>query len=259
VEGAAASAVTAGRDRRRRSMQTRWAVLSGVLFALLVLIIWLAVTEAPSIRFVVRLYRDKHFLKDIVASWGWMAPLVFIVIQALQVIISPIPGEITGPVGGALFGTSWGLVYSSIGLTLGTLFCFGVGRKWGEPLVRPWLSEHHWNRMSFILEAEGVILCFILYLIPGFPKDILSYLFGLSPMPFWVFAVVSTLGRVPGTWISSYFGAHVAEQQYVYAAVFIAAITAICLPLYYYRDRIIKHFHREKGRAPEKIHHRKSS
>jgi uncharacterized membrane protein YdjX (TVP38/TMEM64 family) len=250
--------VTAARKGRRRSMQTRWVVVSGVLFALLLLIIWLAVTDAPSIRFVVRLYRDKHFLKETVASWGWMAPLVFIAIQALQVIISPIPGEITGPVGGALFGTSWGLVYSSIGLTLGTLFCFVVGRKWGEPLVRPWLSEHHWNRMSFILEAEGVILCFILYLIPGFPKDILSYLFGLSPMPFWVFAVVSTLGRIPGTWISSYFGAHVAEQQYVYAAIFIAVITALCLPIYYYRDRIIKRFHRSKGPAPRKAH-RKSS
>jgi len=115
--------------------------------------------------------------------------------------------------------------------------------------VRPWLSEHHWNRMSFILEAEGVILCFILYLIPGFPKDILSYLFGLSPMPFGVFAVVSTLGRIPGTWISSYFGANVAEQQYVYAAVFIALIMAACLPIYYYRDRIIKHLHR-KGTPP---------
>ncbi len=48
--------------------------------------------------------------------------------------------------------------------------------------------------MNFIIEAEGAILCFILYLIPGFPKDIISYLFGISPMPFWVFAVVSTVG-----------------------------------------------------------------
>ena len=55
------------------------------------------------------MYSDKHYLKNLVASWGWMAPLVFIVIQALQVIISPIPGEITGPVGGALFGTLWGV------------------------------------------------------------------------------------------------------------------------------------------------------
>jgi uncharacterized membrane protein YdjX (TVP38/TMEM64 family) len=233
-------------------LQTRWAILSAVLFVLLVLVIWLVVMDAHIIRFGVRLYRDKHFLKDTVASWGWMAPLVFIAIQALQVIISPIPGEVTGPVGGALFGTWWGLIYSSIGLTAGTLFCFAVGRKWGEPLVRPWLSEHHWNRMSFILEAEGVILCFILYLIPGFPKDIISYLFGLSPMPFGVFAVVSTLGRIPGTWISSYFGANVAEQQYVYAAIFIALIMAACLPIYYYRDRIIKHLHR-KGTPPRKV------
>jgi uncharacterized membrane protein YdjX (TVP38/TMEM64 family) len=93
--------------------------------------------------------------------------------------------------------------------------------------------------MNFVIEAEGAIICFILYLIPGFPKDIISYLFGMSPMPFWVFAVVSTLGRIPGTWISSYFGAHVGEQQYIYAIAFIAIIAALCLPLYYYRDRIV--------------------
>src|SRR6267378_3248788 len=183
--------------------RARWALVTAVILLLLAIVIWLVAADAAIIRFTVRLYQDKKFLKETVRSWGWMAPLVFIAIQAIQVIISPIPGEITGPVGGALFGTWWGLFYSSIGLTVGTLFCFGVGRKWGEPLVRPWLSERHWNRMSFILEAEGVILCFILYLIPGFPKDILSYLFGISPMPFWLFAVVSTVARIPGTWPSS--------------------------------------------------------
>lgn len=224
----------------------RLAVVTFVLVAALAGVIWLVMTDAPIVRFVIRLYRDKHFLKDTVAAWGWMAPLVFVTIQALQVIISPIPGEITGPVGGALFGTLWGLIYSTGGLTIGTLVCFGIGRRWGEPLVRPWLSEHHWNRMNFILEAEGAIICFILYLVPGFPKDIVSYLFGISPMPFWLFATVSTLGRVPGTWISSYFGAHVAEQQYIYAAAFLAAVLAICLPLYYYRERILRRFHRKK-------------
>lgn len=217
----------------------RWALISAVLAGLLVLVIWLVITDAPAIRLMVRLYRDKHFLKDTVASWGWAAPMVFILIQALQVIISPIPGEITGPVGGALFGTWWGLFYSTIGLTIGTLVCFWVGRQWGEPLVRPWLSEHNWNRLNFIVEAEGAILCFILYLMPGFPKDITSYLFGLSPMPFWLFALVSTLGRIPGTWISSYFGAHVAEQQYVYALMLMAIIVAFCVPLYYYRTRLL--------------------
>src|SRR5439155_11217053 len=121
--------------------RARWAIVTSILFALLAVVVWLVVVDAPIVKFLVRLYQDKKFLKETVRSWGWMAPLVFIVIQATQVIISPIPGEITGPVGGALFGTTLGLIYSTIGLTLGTLFCFWVGRKCGEPQMRPLLRE----------------------------------------------------------------------------------------------------------------------
>ena len=89
--------------------------------------------------------------------------------------------------------------------------------------------------MNFIIEAEGAILCFILYLIPGFPKDIISYLFGISPMPFWLFAFVrrsadprhldqlllrGARGRAP-----------VRQGGHLHRAVTAAA----CLPLYYYR------------------------
>src|SRR6059058_5177040 len=232
--------------------RARWALVTAVLLAVLAIVIWLVAADAPIVRFVVRLYQDKHFLKETVRAWGVGAPLVFIAIQALQVIVSPIPGEITGPVGGALFGTLWGVIYSTIGLTFGTLVCFALGRLWGEPLIRPWLSEHHWEKMNFIIEAEGAIICFILYLIPGFPKDIISYLFGMSPMPFWVFAVVSTIGRLPGTVISSYFGAHVAEQQYIYAIAFLAIVVAFCLPLYYYRDRILKRLHKPGASKAQK-------
>jgi uncharacterized membrane protein YdjX (TVP38/TMEM64 family) len=232
--------------------RTRWALGILVLASALGLLIWLVVTDAPIIHFTVRLYRDNVFLKETVAAWGWAAPIIFIAIQALQVIMSPIPGEITGPVGGALFGTAWGAVYSTIGLTAGTLFCFWLGRVYGEPLVRPWLSEHHWNRVNFILEAEGAILCFILYLIPGFPKDIVSYLFGISPIPFWVFAIVSTLGRLPGTWVSSYVGAHVAEHQFIYVFLLLAIVAAVSLPLYYYRRQITRYFLPGGARRPTK-------
>ena len=245
-----------GGPRRGAWNGARWALVSVILAAGVALVVWLVVTDAPSIRFLLRLYRDKQFLKDAVASSGWLAPVVFIAIQALQVVISPIPGEITGPVGGALFGVLWGLTYSTIGLTVGTLAAFAIGRMWGEPLVRPWLSEHHWNRLNFIVEAEGAIICFILYLIPGFPKDIISYLFGISPMPFWLFAVVSTLGRLPGTWISSYFGAHVAEQQYIYAIAFLALVVALCLPLYYYRERILRRLHGGHLESPKDLDER---
>ncbi|MBI2553250.1 MAG: TVP38/TMEM64 family protein [Candidatus Rokubacteria bacterium] len=205
----------------------------------------LVVADTPWWRFVLRLYQDKGFLKTTVESWGYMGPIVFIVIQALQVIISPIPGEATGLVGGFLFGVGLGFLYSTIGLTLGTLACFGIGRWLGASFVQRFVAEHHWERMGFIVEAEGAILCFVLYLIPGFPKDIISYLFGLSPMPFWVFTVVATLGRVPGTWILSTQGSQVAPGQLRELALLLAATAAIIIPLYYYRHRIVRVFRRE--------------
>ena len=228
--------------------RVRWELGVVALAAAVGLLVWLALTDAPIVRFTARLYSDNVFLKETVAAWGWAAPIIFIAIQALQVIISPIPGEITGPVGGALFGTLWGVVYSTIGLTVGTLFCFWLGRVYGEPLVRRWLSEHHWNRVSFVIEAEGAIFCFIIYLVPGFPKDIVSYLFGISPIPFWVFALVSTLGRLPGTWVSSYVGAHVVEHQFIYVFLLLAIVAAVSVPLYYYRREISGYFHRPRGR-----------
>src|SRR5207244_13168838 len=96
--------------------RARWALVTAVLLAVLAIVIWLVAADAPIVRFVVRLYQDKKFLKETVRSWGVMAPLVFIAIQALPVIISPIPGQLTAPVGAALFGTWLGLIYSTIGL-----------------------------------------------------------------------------------------------------------------------------------------------
>ena len=62
------------------------------------------VTNAPVYQFLVRLYVDKHFLKRTLREWGVLAPVIFIALQALQVIMSPIPGEATGILGGYLFG-----------------------------------------------------------------------------------------------------------------------------------------------------------
>jgi uncharacterized membrane protein YdjX (TVP38/TMEM64 family) len=63
---------------------------------------------------LIRLYSDKHFLKQTLRAWGILAPVIFIALQALQVIIAPIPGEITGILGGFLFGEWLGLFYSTI-------------------------------------------------------------------------------------------------------------------------------------------------
>ena len=217
----------------------RWAIAVGIATLIVGYGAWLVVSDAPSYRFFVRLYVDKHFLKQTLREWGLLAPVIFIVLQALQVIIAPIPGEVTGILGGFLFGEWVGLLYSTIGLTLGSVAAFGVGRWLGAHYVRTLVSQETWDKMGFIVEAEGAILCFIIYLIPGLPKDMVCYLFGMSPMPLWVFALVSTLGRIPGTWVLSAQGAHTAAGNYSYVMLLTAIVVAVALPLYYYRNRIV--------------------
>ena len=230
----------------------RWAIGLGLLAVLLAITLWRVIIGSPAYFFLLRLYKDPVFLRETLQAWGWLAPAVFIVIQALQVILSPVPGEATGILGGYLFGLGLGFLYSTMGLTLGTLAAFWIGRWLGAPVVRRYVAGQVWERLGFIVEAEGAILAFIIYLFPGFPKDIVSYLFGLSPMPVWVFALVSTLGRMPGTWILSAQGSKTAAGQYIQLALLTALVVAVAIPLYYYRHRIlsyIRHSAQTRNRA----------
>src|SRR5206468_9226443 len=90
--------------------------------------VWLVMSDALAYRFVPRLYLDKGFLKHTLREWGLLAPVVFIGLQGLQVVIAPIPGQLTAILGGYLFGQWAGLLYSTIGLTLGSVAAFGLGR-----------------------------------------------------------------------------------------------------------------------------------
>jgi uncharacterized membrane protein YdjX (TVP38/TMEM64 family) len=222
----------------------RWAIAAAAGTLAMGCVAWFVFSDDSGFQYLVRLYQDKRLLKQTLKEWGLLAPVFFIVLQAMQVVVSPIPGEATGFLGGYLFGVWGGFIYSTIGLTLGSVFAFAIGRWLGAHFVRNLVSKENWERMGFIVEAEGAILCFIIYLIPGLPKDIVCYLFGISPMPLWVFALVSGLGRMPGTWILSAQGAHTAHGQYIQAVLIGVIALAVALPLYYYRLRIVAWVHR---------------
>jgi uncharacterized membrane protein YdjX (TVP38/TMEM64 family) len=220
--------------------KTGW-ILGGAVTATLVSVCaWLVLTDAPAYQFLVRLYVDKRFLKHTLRELGALAPVIFIGLQALQVIVSPIPGDVTGLLGGYLFGVWAGLLYSTIGLTVGSVAAFAVGRWLGTHYVKKLVSPDTWRKLGFIVEAEGTILCFVIFLVPGLPKDVTCYLFGLSPMPLWVFAVVSTLGRLPSTWVLSAQGARTASGDYLQLILLTAIVLAVALPLYYYRHRLVE-------------------
>jgi len=118
------------------------------------------------------LFSDRDQIKSFVSSFGPWAPVIFILIQILQVIFAPIPGEATGFIGGFLFGTAKGFLYSSIGLTVGSWINFSIGRFLGARYVRKLIPEAQLDRMDKMVRRQGTIVLFILFVIPGFPKTI---------------------------------------------------------------------------------------
>ena len=227
-----------------------WAVGGTLAAAVLLWYAWLFFEESGAYQYIVRLSTDEAFLQETVEDLGILAPLIFIGFQALQVIISPIPGEPVGILGGYLFGPWGGFFYSMIGLTLGSLACFAIGRWLGVHFVRKLVNARAWQRIGFIVESEGAIICAVIFAIPGLPKDITCYLFGVSTIPFWIFAVVSTIARAPHTWVLSKQGAQAASGDYLELVLLTAAVLLVVLPAYYYRSRLMDWLRAKGVRGP---------
>lgn len=230
-----------------------WTVSGALAAAAVVWCAWFWLNESGAYQLLVRLSTDDAFLKRTLAGLGIMAPLIFIGFQALQVIISPIPGEPVGILGGYLFGPWGGFFYSMIGLTLGSLTCFAIGRWLGVHVVRKLVHARAWQRIGFIVESEGAVICAVIFAIPGLPKDVTCYLFGVSTIPLWVFAVVSTIARAPHTWVLSKQGAQAASGDYLELFLLTAVVLLVVLPAYYYRNRLMEWLRGKGVRAPGRV------
>jgi len=185
-----------------------------------------------------QLITDREKIETFVVSFGFAAPAVFIIIQVLQVLLAPFPGEATGFVGGFLFGTAKGFLYSSIGLTVGSWVNFLLGRLLGKRYVRKMIPDVQLARMDSLLKHQGIIVVFVLFVFPGFPKDYLCLFLGLSTIPMKVFMILATVGRMPGTLMLSLQGASAFEQRYGWFVLILGACLAIIYLAYRYRENL---------------------
>jgi uncharacterized membrane protein YdjX (TVP38/TMEM64 family) len=183
-------------------------------------------------------FSNKERVNSFVTSFGSYAPLVFIGLQILQVLLAPIPGEFTGFVGGYLFGNVPGLIYSMVGLSLGSFFAFLIARGLGMPFVRRFMGHELMGKFEYLVEHHGAFFTFILFLIPGIPKDSLCYLLGLSPMHVFTFLVISCVGRIPGTLLLTMQGASVRSEHYRASFILLGLILLLIVLAVIYRDRI---------------------
>jgi uncharacterized membrane protein YdjX (TVP38/TMEM64 family) len=171
-------------------------------------------------------------------SLGPYSPAVFVLLQILQVVAAPIPGELTGVAGGYVYGETFGFILSTIGLTIGSWVAFELASILGRPFVERFISQEVLHKFDFLTTNTGTMICFFLFLVPGFPKDYLCFLLGLSRMKLTTFLVVSIIGRIPGTYLLTIQGAKFRDQDYLQFAIVTVTSAVILLFAYIYREKI---------------------
>ncbi len=184
------------------------------------------------------LLSDKEQFKTYIGTFGPWAPGIFVFFQILQVLFAPFPGEATGFIGGYVFGTAKGFILSSIGLSIGSWINFLVGRFFGKRYVRKLIPEKHRVRFDQFVTRQGVIVLFVLFVFPGFPKDYLCLFLGLSALPIKAFLIMATVGRMPGTLLLSIQGAFLYERMYGSLVLVLLVCLIIAFAGYRYRSRV---------------------
>ncbi len=211
-----------------------------IICALFFIALWYRVPLWEKIKPAYILFTEREQIKEFITSFGSLAPLVFIVIQIFQVIFAPFPGEATGFIGGYLFGTFKGFIYSSAGLALGSWVNFLIGRVLGMRYIRKLVPTDYLFRFDNFVKHQGILVLFILFIIPGFPKDYLCLFLGLSTLPVKVFITIAAVGRMPGTFMLSFQGASLFERNYAMFALLLGICLLVGFFSFRYRDDLYR-------------------
>jgi len=194
-------------------------------------------------------YLDRKRLVAFIKSYGSFSPVIFVALQIFQVLFAPIPGEVTGFIGGFLYGNFFGVLYSTIGLGVGSWLAFIFARWAGQPLVERIVRYKTIQRYDYLMAHQGTWIAFLLFLIPGFPKDYLCYILGLGHMDLKTFLIISTAGRFLGTVLLTIQGHLVREKNYWVLGIVIGLSLLAVLIAFLFRGKLETHFkkHRKPG------------
>ena len=210
------------------------------LLAFPLLIISLVVVAIIYQKEIWSIFASPEALRAWIASLGFIAPLAFVALQCIQVIIFVIPGEVPQIAGGYLFGFWWGSLLSVSGIIIGSAVNFLLARLLGVPFVRLLFSHEKIDYAGRIATSPRArISMFLLFLIPGIPKDILCYGAGLTPLTLHVFLIISTLGRLPGIFGSAFMGGAAAEEKWIVAGAVFLVASLLFLLGFFFKERIL--------------------
>jgi len=227
------------RNKKQIWMILFWIALIGVM-------IFLGIRYCRPIFQVLGTPQGREQLALWIQKAGIFAPLLFILMMAMQIVIAVIPGGPLEITAGVLFGGWLGTILTVTGAFLGTLLVYGLVRKFGRKLVYHVISEEKIKKFS-VLEDEDKLefWVFILFLIPGIPKDLLTYIVPLTKIQGRDFLILSTLARFPALAASVLMGDSLSDGRY-WLCIVIACLAAVAA---YVGFQIKKHILKERKEA----------
>lgn len=209
-----------------------------LLLAIITYAAWDVMTGGP----LTQLFQNREQLIAMIQGWGIFAPIAYLILQVLQTVFAPIPGNVVGLIGGAIFNW-WGVLLTIIGSAVGFLIVFSLSRKFGRPLVEKVVKKENLDKLDFIIGKNAPVILFIIFLIPGLPDDIVAYIAGLTEVKIKNLLVLAILGRLPAVAITNYMGMGVTGEADLRTIAIIAVITAIVLAIIaWQKDRLFAAF-----------------
>lgn len=169
-------------------------------------------------------------LQERIESFGSFAPIAFFLLQFIQVVLSPIPGNVTTLAGGALFGFTQAFVISSLAIVLGSIVGFFLARKFGKPLVMRLAGKETVDKYLNTLTKTRKIIFILIMILPFFPDDIICFVAGLTKMKWWFFVVSIVITRPIGLLVAAYVGAKgLTYEPWVWITMLIIFVIGILL------------------------------
>ena len=213
--------------RRERSLtdrQKKWIAGTGVFLflALSALVCWFA--GRPLIRFV----REPERFQAWVDAQGVRAPLLFVGMVVLQIVVAIIPGEPLEIAAGYAFGALEGTLLCLIGALVGRVAVFLLVRRFGVRAVEVFFPLEKVQSLRFLQnEKKLTFWVFFLFFLPGTPKDVLCYIVGLTKLPLRSWIIISTIAPIPSIITSTIGGSALGMGRYAFAAAVFGATLAI--------------------------------
>lgn len=205
-----------------------------VIVALIGYLIWDIAATGP----LMRLLTNRDELIAHVKSWGIFAPLLYILLQIVQTVVAPIPGQVVGSIGGFIFG-AWGVLWTSIGTVLGCYIVFKISKRFGRPFLEKIFKKSAIERFDFIINSKSAsLVLFLIYLLPGFPDDLICYLAGLTTLPVRRLMLILILGRLPVIIVTNYLGAGLTTNLSGVIAISIIAVILLGIGIWQH-ERIL--------------------